>query len=186
VPSEFLVIPQRSSHGDGEDMGRHTQLPRVLGASTEPTSEAQVAPKPATSETKQEPDQDPWNRMLTPPEHSASHDRNKIPGLSSLATGGESPRKVGRHRTDTMVLHEGFAFAEELAKEARSPAEESPTAEPEEKKPILLEPQQQESEEPDTVEDAPKTAKLIPETPSSDSVPAEEAAQPTVGSQVFY
>lgn len=90
VPQEFLVIPPRA---DAESV----QPPRLLGAGLEPNVNAE-------GET--------YSRELNPSwssnRETSSNDRSRSPpGLS----GNESPRKIGRNRTDTMVLSEGEAAA---------------------------------------------------------------------------
>ncbi|KAF4563859.1 hypothetical protein EYR36_003103 [Pleurotus pulmonarius] len=124
VPPEFLVIPQRFAHHDpaynGEDhdrMGRDVGPPSLRSASLQPQH---------PSETRdQHPD------LLEPSRTHYDHPLGGPPGLgidTSAAptpdtsapvisdSGNESPRKVGRSRTDTMVLSDVSYITEELAK----------------------------------------------------------------------
>ncbi|KDQ22347.1 hypothetical protein PLEOSDRAFT_1109456 [Pleurotus ostreatus PC15] len=124
VPPEFLVIPQRFAHHDpaynGEDhdrMGRDVGPPSLRSAS--------LQPQPPSETRDQHPD------ILEPSRTHYGHPLGGPPGLgidTSAApiadtsapviseSGNESPRKVGRSRTDTMVLSDVSYITEELAK----------------------------------------------------------------------
>lgn len=149
VPSEFLVIPQRPLNDTDDDLPRDAQMPRPLGASMDSFSQARPTPPAGEDEKGQEHDRDLWSRTLGT---AGNNERGTSPG-----SGRESPRKVGRSRTDTMVLQEGFAFAEELAR-AESSKGVDDSAKP---LSILLEPPSNEHTE--TQEGAPTTAKLAPQ-----------------------
>lgn len=103
VPSEFLVIPTPSStdsDSDREDDDRHDiPVPRLLGAAVEQSSSVEGQ----------------WSRRsnIVPVE---TRTKSASPPRFSNGRGSESPRKLGRNRTDTMVLHDAYAVAEELAK----------------------------------------------------------------------
>ncbi|KAG6908823.1 hypothetical protein DXG01_003176 [Tephrocybe rancida] len=109
VPAEFLVIPTHSGSGSDSDSDREGEdrrplheapAPRLLAAAVDPQTQGQA--------------QGQWERRgsVIPIERAKS---SSPPGLSNGA-GSESPRKMGRNRTDTMVLHDAYAVAEELAK----------------------------------------------------------------------
>ncbi|KAF9457672.1 hypothetical protein BDZ94DRAFT_1227476 [Collybia nuda] len=108
VPSEFLVIPQNTSHSD--DSRDEVQPPRLLAAAVDPSGQNSRN----QSETRSEGSfPDPvWDRRgsVVGLERAKSH---SPPGLGS---GSESPRKFGRNRTDTMVFSDVSAVAEDLAK----------------------------------------------------------------------
>lgn len=84
-------------HNENEGRDMDVEPPRLLGAAVDP----QITSKnePANHPTSQESSDD-------------SVDRSKSP----LGPGSESPRKVGRNRTDTMVFSDSFSVTEELAK----------------------------------------------------------------------
>ncbi|TFK68541.1 Mob1/phocein [Pluteus cervinus] len=98
VPAEFLAIPPRVPSN-----GADVQPPRLLGAALDPQGERsrtiQLATKPFG-------DQDSSS--------GATIERPK--GTSPPGLGSDSPRKYGRHRTDTMVFSEAANVAGELAK----------------------------------------------------------------------
>ena len=129
-------------------------MPRPLSASLESFSQARPTLPAGEDEKGQEHDRDPWNRTLRTADNTER----------GISPGGESPRKVGRSRTDTMVLQEGFAFAEELAKVESSKGADDNTKQP---LSILLEPPS--NEQPETHEDAPTTAKLVPQAEEANS-----------------
>ncbi|KAG6807147.1 hypothetical protein H0H87_001834, partial [Tephrocybe sp. NHM501043] len=110
VPTEFLVIPTHSGSGSDSDSDREgeTHIPRLLAAAVEPQALEQ-------QEHGQGQGSMHWERRgsVIPIEPRAKS--NSPPGLNN-GGGSESPRKMGRNRTDTMVLHDGYAVAEELAK----------------------------------------------------------------------
>lgn len=106
VPSEFLVIPQRTSNDEDTDESRPPEISR--GTSAASHSNGQIL------NAAQYREEDQWNRSFNMANNFIRRDGCKDSGLIRL--GGESPKKLGRSRTDTMVLHEGFAFVEELAR----------------------------------------------------------------------
>ncbi|KAI0746912.1 Mob1/phocein [Daedaleopsis nitida] len=97
VPAEFLVIPPRlTAMSDDERGGRseHVEPPRLLAASLDPRRDLGR-------------DDGGWSPL----------DRDRGPSPPGApAQRGESPRKFGRNRTDTMVYSEAYSVAEELAK----------------------------------------------------------------------
>ncbi|KII92856.1 hypothetical protein PLICRDRAFT_37654, partial [Plicaturopsis crispa FD-325 SS-3] len=94
VPAEFLVIPSRLTLSDGRN-DADVSPPRLQAAAIDPLGERERR-------------------------HSAQD-----AGVGEwAAAGSESPRKVGRNRTDTMVFSEAYSIAGELAKQDDSaPAE---------------------------------------------------------------
>ncbi|KNZ73619.1 Mps one binder kinase activator-like 4 [Termitomyces sp. J132] len=103
VPSEFLVIPTHpitDLDSDRENENHHdTRAPRLLAAGIDShmLGEGQ------------------WSRRSNA---IPVETRTKSTSPPTLDNGrrSESPRKMGRNRTDTMVLHDAYAVAEELAK----------------------------------------------------------------------
>ncbi|KAK7437485.1 hypothetical protein VKT23_018557 [Stygiomarasmius scandens] len=116
VPQEFLVIPPRVvGAGDDDDRrgarGRQGQgtgdvsPPKLMAAGLGPSSSSELG------------------TTLDPPTNTSSLDLSALqpdnrakstsPGPGS---GGESPRKMGRNRTDTMVFSDAHSFVEELAR----------------------------------------------------------------------
>ncbi|KAL4068557.1 Mob1/phocein [Scleroderma yunnanense] len=113
VPPEFLVIPERAIQPDGRSQEGDIEPPRLLAAGIHPEKDIPS-------------DGDPVEQ----PYSTGSLDRRAqnpsyIEGASSA--GSESPRKIGRSRTDTMVFNEALIVAEGLAKgEPGNEAESSP------------------------------------------------------------
>ncbi|KDQ60412.1 hypothetical protein JAAARDRAFT_32814 [Jaapia argillacea MUCL 33604] len=125
VPSEFLVIPPRvlTAHGGvdedggrGEVRGRSADVdpPRLLGAALDPQKE-------------RERDMERAAGAGVNAQRELGLGRTPSPSIGlSPASGivrGESPRKMGRNRTDTMVFSEAVSVAEELAKGEVEPYE---------------------------------------------------------------
>ncbi|KAG5650613.1 hypothetical protein H0H81_011640 [Sphagnurus paluster] len=187
VPSEFVMIPPRSTdHDQNERTSNNRDLdvqpPRLLAAALDPR--ASIMQQDAGRRRSQQQQNVPpivgqWDRRgsVVPPvvtviERTKSGD--SPPGLGS---GSESPRKMGRNRTDTMVLHEAFAVAEELAKVDRAEAtDEQP--QPVQEIPASNVPLPMEIAVPDThdellspADDAPATAK-----PRADTIEVEDTA----------
>ncbi|KAG6899468.1 hypothetical protein C0993_010111 [Termitomyces sp. T159_Od127] len=137
VPSEFLVIPAPSStysDSDHENDDRHDiPVPRLLGAAVDQRGLAEGH----------------WSRrnIILPVE---TRTKSVSPPKLSNCRGSDSPRKLGRSRTDTMVLHDAYAVAEELAK--ASP-----------KVPVPLLEAMEEPMSPMDEEDLPTTAKPVVE-----------------------
>ncbi|KAJ8519774.1 hypothetical protein ONZ45_g3302 [Pleurotus djamor] len=143
VPVDFLVIPRGFGFGESDNSaaedtdrtGRDSKPPRMLAASTtndhplnayEPTAshtESDVNVPPASGQPVSGPpglgidtvmllDPTPQPQQIALPE-----------------SGSESPKKVGRSRTDTMVLSDISFIAEELSKaDSTSPSSEGETA----------------------------------------------------------
>jgi len=120
VPADFLVIPPRLD-----------EPPRLMGAGLEPYhNEGEDFESPV----EEEGNADHW--PVAPSHSTESGVKNSSP--PGLGSGGESPRKVGRNRTDTMVFSEAFnaGVLEELAKansdepatDARNKASDPPAA----------------------------------------------------------
>ncbi|KAG5641557.1 hypothetical protein DXG03_004784 [Asterophora parasitica] len=140
VPPEFLVIPARVTDHEHDDRGNlkdrdfDVQPPRLLAAAVDPRAahegEADFASRQQQQQTQSNaaascPGQ--WERRgsVVPPVVVTDRPKNDSPpGL-----GSESPRKMGRSRTDTMVLHEAFVVAEEMAKADRAEAAQPEQAE---------------------------------------------------------
>ncbi|EGO29097.1 hypothetical protein SERLADRAFT_346076, partial [Serpula lacrymans var. lacrymans S7.9] len=103
VPNEFLVIPQRAVQHNGEARDDGVEPPRLLAAAISPPQDTGPDSHMATGASQIS-------------EVSSNQQRNS-PGAVNLGNvvGTDSPRKMGRSRTDTMVLSEGFSAAEELA-----------------------------------------------------------------------
>ncbi|KAJ8514836.1 hypothetical protein ONZ45_g7668 [Pleurotus djamor] len=142
VPVDFLVIPRGFGFGESDNSaaedtdrtGRDSKPPRMLAASTsndhplnayEPTAshtESDVNVPPASGQPVSGPpglgidtvmllDPTPQPQQIALPE-----------------SGSESPKKVGRSRTDTMVLSDISFIAEELSKaDSTSPSSEGET-----------------------------------------------------------
>ncbi|KAG6902118.1 hypothetical protein C0995_004064 [Termitomyces sp. Mi166 len=103
VPSEFLVIPTpTNTDSDNDRRRRHdAHIPRLLpvAADLRVSGEGQ------------------WPRRThAVPLGVETRVKSASPPRLSNGRGSESPRKMGRSRTDTMVLHDAYAVAEELAK----------------------------------------------------------------------
>ncbi|KAF5350781.1 hypothetical protein D9758_010335 [Tetrapyrgos nigripes] len=112
VPAEFLVIPPRHDDRDG-DVEREVQPPKLLAAGLNPMeSSGSQEPRQAQTSGTSDPGstsavRDDWPRNLQV-ERSKSN--------SPSRTGQDSPRRVGRSRTDTMVHSDASSVVEELAK----------------------------------------------------------------------
>ncbi|KAG2363949.1 Mob1/phocein [Suillus spraguei] len=100
VPAEFLVIPPSAVLPGRKGRDEDVEPPRLLAAAVNPPRELEDQNAP-TAEQSQLPNV-----------------REKSPsGLSTdNPIGNNSPRRLGRNRTDTMVFSEGYNVAEELAK----------------------------------------------------------------------
>lgn len=102
VPAEFLVIPERAIQPDGRSQEEGVEPPRLLAAGIHPENDI------------------PSDTALAEPPHSAGSIDGRVQnpfhvdGISFIGT--ESPRRIGRSRTDTMVFNEAHIVAEELAK----------------------------------------------------------------------
>ncbi|KAI6127897.1 Mob1/phocein [Pisolithus croceorrhizus] len=101
VPAEFLVIPESAIQADGR--GREdVEPPRLLAAAIHANSNSS-SDKPAEEQTHSIPAVDSGAQVYLQMEDISS-------------TGTASPRRVGRSRTDTMILNEAHSIAEELVK----------------------------------------------------------------------
>ncbi|KAH7882475.1 Mob1/phocein [Phlebopus sp. FC_14] len=100
IPSDFLVIPEHAMHPDRvgcEDV----EPPRLLAAAVHPSKNLY------------------GNEITADRPHTANS--VNVPGRSQLGimnspVGTDSPRRLGRNRTDTMVFSEAYSVAEELVK----------------------------------------------------------------------
>lgn len=100
VPTEFLVIPPSAVLSGRKGRDEDVEPPRLLAAAVNPPRE-QEDQNTHTVEQAQPPNV----REKSPP------------GLSNDSPiGTDSPRRLGRNRTDTMVFSEAYNVAEELAK----------------------------------------------------------------------
>lgn len=100
VPTEFLVIPPGTVLSGRRGRDEDVEPPRLLAAAVNPPREREDQNAPTAEQT-----QPPNVREKSPP------------GLSSDSPRGtDSPRRLGRNRTDTMVFSEAYNAGEELAK----------------------------------------------------------------------
>ncbi|KAG1771939.1 Mob1/phocein, partial [Suillus placidus] len=99
VPTEFLVIPPSAVLSGRKGRDEDVEPPRLLAAAVNPPREREDQNAPTAEQA-----QLPNVREKSPP------------GLSSDSSiGTDSPRRLGRNRTDTMVFSEAYNVAEELA-----------------------------------------------------------------------
>ncbi|KAG8216405.1 Mob1/phocein [Butyriboletus roseoflavus] len=101
VPAEFLVIPESAIHHDDKNHNEEVEPPRLFSAAVHPIPNLQ-------------------HDILTaddclPDMDQASISRPRVVDAASQF-GTDSPRKLGRNRTDTMVFSEAYGVAEELSK----------------------------------------------------------------------
>jgi len=116
VPAEFLVIPESAIHHDGKGPTEEAEPPRLFSAAVlRPTPNLQND----TLTVDAVPDIDLVSNSLPRAVDPANH------------LGTDSPRRLGRSRTDTMVFSEAFSVAEELSKSEASSSllDSSPVAE---------------------------------------------------------
>lgn len=113
VPAEFLVIPSQSQSKASEDT-EAPRLPAAMGPpapateSTEQHSESESGEGVSSaSSTAAETQLEGGSDIDAIGRRSASPEK---PGLSGM----ESPRKMGRSRTDTMIFSDVAAYSEEL------------------------------------------------------------------------
>ncbi|KAG1797707.1 Mob1/phocein [Suillus plorans] len=100
VPTEFLVIPPGTVLSGRRGRDEDVEPPRLLAAAVNPPREREDQNAPTAEQV-----QPPNVREKSPP------------GLSSDSPRGtDSPRRLGRNRTDTMVFSEAYNAGEELAK----------------------------------------------------------------------
>ena len=200
VPPEFLVIPPvraaddpgRGSHTERDREGRgdgEAQPPRLLAAALDPSGQGVLSKvgdsniqHPAEQVDEKEGDRKAqteevgqWGRWTNsgPIERRKSH---SPPGLgrgiaSGNRSGSESPRRIGRNRTDTMVYSDATAFAERVA-EVVVKSEPQPEA----KEVVPPSPSESDDVEHGGTEPAP-AAESEPEAESTTSPPAESPPQ---------
>lgn len=101
MPAEFLVIPESAIHHDDKSHNEEVEPPRLFSAAVHPIPNLQND----TLTTD--------NCLSDMDQASISHPR-VVDAANQLGT--DSPRKLGRSRTDTMVFSEAYNVAEELSK----------------------------------------------------------------------
>lgn len=97
-----MVIPETAIQPDGASQEGEVEPPRLLAAGIHPEKDI-----PGDGATAGQPHS---TSLIDGRIHNPSH----MDGTSSIGT--ESPRRIGRNRTDTMVFNEAHIVAEELAK----------------------------------------------------------------------
>jgi hypothetical protein len=104
VPAEFLVIPESAIHHDDATQTEEAEPPRLFSAAVHPTPNLQ---------------NDTLTADAVPDIGLVS---NSLPRAVDPANqfGTDSPRRLGRSRTDTMVFSEAYSVAEELPKSEAS------------------------------------------------------------------
>jgi len=106
VPPEFLVIPESAIHQDEKSLTEHVEPPRLFSAVAHPTPVLQNESIMADSLG----DFDSRPRGLDAVNH----------------VGTDSPRRLGRSRTDTMVFSDGYSVTEDLSRsDEAAPADSS-------------------------------------------------------------
>jgi len=164
VPAEFLVIPERAIQPDGRSQEEGVEPPRLLAAGIHPEKDI------------------PSDTTLAEQPHSAGSIEGRVQNFSHMeginSIGTESPRRMGRSRTDTMVFNEVHIVAEELAKgEPRNEVENSvvdaPMVQPESSMQRLWisEPTELETGEIDDPHVAEEPLPTVPGSPPVDEVP---------------
>ncbi|OJA10623.1 hypothetical protein AZE42_05698 [Rhizopogon vesiculosus] len=109
VPAEFLVIPHSAVLPGIKGHDEDVEPPRLLAAAVNPSREREDQNNHIAGQAQ------PLNVREKSP-----------PGLiSESPIGTGSPRRLGRHRTDTMVYSEAYNVAEELAKDGSHDVTES-------------------------------------------------------------
>ncbi|KAI6045331.1 Mob1/phocein [Pisolithus marmoratus] len=103
VPAEFLVIPESAIQADSRG-GEDVEPPRLLAAALHPNRDS-PGNKPAAEQARSIPAVDSGAQVYL-----------QMENISSVGTA--SPRRVGRNRTDTMILNEAHSMAEELVRSA--------------------------------------------------------------------
>lgn len=101
VPPEFLVIPESAIQADGRSR-EDVEPPRLLAAAVHP-DRTSPSDNPVAEQTHSIPAMDSGAPVYSQPEDTGS-------------MGTASPRRVGRSRTDTMILNEVHNITEELVK----------------------------------------------------------------------
>ncbi|OBZ77472.1 hypothetical protein A0H81_02411 [Grifola frondosa] len=109
-------------------------------------------------ERERENEQNQWLRLVEETGIGLSRDRRRSPPGPSGPGRNESPRKVGRSRTDTMVYSEAYTVVEELAKADASEAELERAIDAERK-----------AEPADTNVSEPSGEHALPETPATNT-----------------
>lgn len=100
VPAEFLVIPESAIHHDDKNQSEEVEPPRLFSAAVHPIPNLQHDTLTATTVPDVDQALNSRPRAVDAPNHF----------------GTDSPRRLGRSRTDTMVFSEGFNVAEELSR----------------------------------------------------------------------
>lgn len=100
VPAEFLVIPESAIHHDDKGHTEEVEPPRLFSAAVHPTQSLQ-------------------NNTITAdlvPDVGLISDSRPRAVDTANEFGTDSPRRLGRSRTDTMVFSEAYNVAEELSR----------------------------------------------------------------------
>ncbi|KAG9311782.1 Mob1/phocein [Chiua virens] len=99
VPAEFLVIPESAIHHDDKSHVEEVEPPRLFSVAVHPIPNLQ---------------NDSLSAGTTPDIDQLSNSHSRVVDSNQLGT--DSPRRLGRSRTDTMVFSEGFSVAEDLSR----------------------------------------------------------------------
>lgn len=178
VPSDFLVIPPRLYSGDtsdSSDSGREVDPPRLMGASLHPSGGYELAG--AGNESERE---GLYARQTQEPSgYDLGSNRSWSPEKGGGSPAGgvlSSPRKMGRNRTDTMVLSDVAAFNEEFQRVAASHEVEATGAKEEE---------EEEEDVHEQIQSGPPPAGLPGEEKDGPQPPPvqEEAAEPPLNNE---
>ncbi|KAF8434577.1 Mob1/phocein [Boletus edulis BED1] len=100
VPAEFLVIPESATHHDDKIHIEQVEPPRLLSVAVHPT--------PSIQNDELTVDTAPEGGLASSSRPTAVDTANQF--------GTDSPRRLGRNRTDTMVFSEAFSVADELSR----------------------------------------------------------------------
>lgn len=116
MPAEFLVIPESAIHHDGKSHTEEAEPPRLFSA-------AVLHPTPNLQNDALTVDVVPDVDMVSNSRPRAADAANQL--------GTDSPRRLGRSRTDTMVFSEAYSVTEEVSKGEASGSllDSSPVAE---------------------------------------------------------
>lgn len=180
VPSDFLVIPPRlysSDTSENSDSGRDADPPRLMGASLHPSGGYEQA----GAENKPEREGFYARQTQEPSGYDLGSNRSWSPEkVGGSPAGGvlSSPRKMGRNRTDTMVLSDVAAFNEEFQRAAASHEVEAAEVKEEEEG-------EEEEDVHEQIQSGPPPAGLPGEEKDAPQAPPvqEEAAEPPLNNE---
>ncbi len=110
VPAEFLVIPSRSESESKED----TEAPRLPAAMGPPTPASESGEQKETGQDVSGASSTAAETQLEGGSDIDSQMRRSVSPEKQSPSGMESPRKIGRSRTDTMIFSDAAAYSEEL------------------------------------------------------------------------